>query len=255
MNSFIKVPRGGKVVVVGDIHEHSEQFNKLIEEIKPSEKLYLAFVGDIYDKGFGIDVAEEITDSIIELVKAGYTFIIKGNHELKHIRNEKKKNKLSKQLTWFDAQPLSLCFEFTNRTLLTVVHGGIKPGHTRDDLDTDVEICYIRQLDEHGEFIKMIKKVVDGMRVMVPAKSGGKLWHESYNGRFGYIASGHNSQKDGLPKFYNYSCNLDTACYHTGKLTAQIFSEKGREDLLTFEGNPKYPDINDMYRGMARGKV
>ena len=101
----------------------------------------------------------------------------------------------------------------------------------------------------------MVKEEKDGMRTSRPSRPGGKTWHESYDGRFGYIASGHHSQKDGEVKYYNYSCNLDTACYNTGKLSVLVYSANGRDELLTFSGPAKYPDLKEMYRLMAKGKI
>lgn len=258
---YIKIPKGGKVIVVGDIHEHEEQFDKLLEEITLSQKLILVSVGDVYDKGFGKDVAESITDKLKVLAGQGLAHVIRGNHELKCIRLAKKRARLvpdagmSKQLRWLAKQPLTIPFEFNNKTRLLVVHGGVRPKHTWDDLKTDIETCYIRQLDENGQIIKRVRKIVEGLLIMEDEKPGGTVWHEVYDGRFGYIASGHAAQRDGIPKFYNYSCNLDTAVYHTGKLTAQIFSEKGKEELLTFEGKAKYPNLKEMQRLMAEGRI
>ena len=254
-NVKIKVPKSSKIVVVGDIHEHEEQVNKLFDEIIPSENLFLVFVGDFYHKGFGINVANSIISRVKASADEGNTFAIKGNHELKEIRQSKRNGRMTDLLRWVNKCPLSLCFEFSNRTLLTVVHGGVRPGHTWDDLDTNVETAYIRQLDSNGDFIKYERVVIDGCVEMKPVKPGGIIWHEMYDGRFGYIASGHNAQKDGVAKFYNYSCNLDTAVYHTGKLTAQVFSEKGKEEMFTFTGPAKYPDLYEMKKLMALGQI
>lgn len=256
--NFIKVPQDGKIVVVGDIHEHEEQFDKLLDEVTLSPKMILVSVGDIYEKGFGVKVAESITDKLKTLADQGLAYAIRGNHELRCIRKAKKNRKtrtMTDQLAWFDKQPLTITFEFQNKTRLLIVHGGVRPGHTLEDLKTDVETCYIRNLDKDGQLIKRTRKVVNRCAFMEDEKPGGIPWHETYDGRFGYIASGHASLKDGKPRFYNYSCNLDTAVYNTGRLTAQIFSAKGREELLTFEGTAKYPDLKEMSRLMGKGRI
>lgn len=252
---FIKVPKDGKIIVVGDIHEHEEQLDKLLEEVKLSPKMILVSVGDIYDKGFGIKVAESITDKLKALVDQGVAYVIRGNHELRCIRQAKRKRAMTDQLVWLSKQPLTVIFEFQNKTRLLIVHGGVRPAHTLEDLKTDIETCYIRNLDENGKIIKRVRKVVDGHVYMEDEKPGGKTWHEVYDGRFGYIASGHAALKDGEPKFYNYSCNLDTAVYFTGKLTAQTFSAKGKEELLIFEGSAKHPDLKEMARLMGQGRI
>jgi len=252
---MLKIPKGGNVIIVGDIHEHEEQIDKLLDEVSLSNKSILISVGDIYDKGFGVSIAESIVDKFIYLNTKGLAYIVKGNHELKLIRTAKRSRTLTSQLEWLNKQPLSIMVEFYNRTRVVVVHGGVRPGHTFKDLNSDVKISYMRNLDKDGNFIRLDRKVSNGKLTLEDSKPGGKPWHYFYDGRFGYIASGHASQKDGLPKFYNYSCNLDTAVYHTGILTAQIFSSNGRGDLLTFKGQAKYPDINNLYSALYKESI
>lgn len=239
----IKVPSGTKIAVIGDIHEHREQFDRIWEKINPGPKTYVVSVGDIYDKGFGPKVAEEIIDIFKPLIQDGYAAILRGNHELKVIRKARQNNDMNPYLEWMDKQQLALTFKFANNTYLTVVHGGVLPLHTWDDIFSDIEVCYIRNVDEKGKTIKKVWKKIDGKDALVPEKSGGLPWHRLYDGRFGYIASGHDAQRDGVPKFYNYSCNLDTAVYDTGILTAQIFSENGREELIMVTGQAAKPTL------------
>lgn len=234
-NLNISVPKGTKLAIVGDIHEHEYQFDRLLKIIQPSEKMFFVSVGDIYDKGYGPIVAQSITDKIRHMSDQGYGFIVRGNHELKNIKKAKYYHNMTSQLVWLDRQPLALSFVFENGSRVTVVHGGVKPSHTWDDLDYDVETSYIRKLDEDG---KMIKLEWVGNELQ-PAKPGGVVWHELYDGRFGYIVAGHEPIKDGKPRFYNYSCNIDTACYCTGIMTCQIMSENGRDNLYSVEGKAR----------------
>lgn len=240
----IKIPANHKVAVVGDIHEHQEQFENLLEKLKPSPQMILVSVGDIYDKGFGVKVAEAIVDKLIPMVEAGYAYVLRGNHEIKHIRKARQSNSMNKYLEWFDKQPLAVSFEFYNNTRLTVVHGGVLSTHTWKDLNDAIETSYIKIVDEKGKMIKNVWRKQNGKSILVPEKPGGVVWHKSYDGRFGYIACGHFAQKDGIPKFYNYSCNLDTAVYDTGILTAQVFSEVGKEELIMISGPAKKPELS-----------
>lgn len=238
----VPVPKGGRIAIIGDVHEHEEQFNQILEKIKPSPSMFLVSVGDIYDKGFGKEKADSITRSLQHLNRQGFGFAVRGNHELKNIRNGKKHNNLSPELEWFRNQPLALSFSFTNGSKVTVVHGGVTPNHTVDNLGLDVEVAFIRDVDEAGKMIQLKWVAEDGgSKKLVPAKPGGVSWHSLYDGRFGYIAAGHEPQKDGVAKFYNFSCNLDSACYQTGILSCQIFSENGREELFIAKGPAKKP--------------
>lgn len=235
----INVPSGTKLAVVGDIHEHEEQFDKLMDLLNPSDKMFFVSVGDIYDKGFGISHAESITDKIRYMAHQGYGFVVEGNHEVKHIKKARKTNTLTAQLAWLEQQPLAMSFVFDNGFTVMVVHGGITPDHTLLNIERDINVVYIRDLDEAGKAIKLKWVEVNGIRSLRPAKEGGRPWHESYDGRFGYIVSGHDPLKDGKPKFYQNSCNLDTACYCTGILTCQTFTENGLDVLHSVEGASK----------------
>lgn len=238
----IEVPAATKIVVVGDIHEHKEQFDKLVELINPSKDMWLVSCGDVMDKGFGIKVAESIIDRIRVLEYQGFAYMVKANHELKHLRKAKKDRSLmTDQLAWVRKQPLALSFKFNGGSRLTVVHAGVTHRHTWEDLSRNSEVCYVRTLDENGDFISLIWKEDKGVKYLEPAKPGGVTWHKTYDGRFGYIAAGHDPQEDGVAKFYEHSCNLDSAIFKTGKLSAQIFSDKGLEDLIVVEGTARNP--------------
>jgi predicted phosphodiesterase len=233
----IQLPRGTRVTVIGDVHEHEQQFNELVEKIKPSPENLLVSVGDLYDKGFGTSAAESVTRTIRGLTEKGLAYIVQGNHEVKRVRRSVTSGRpMSPELQWLAAQPLGISFVFANQTRLTIVHGGVKPSHTWKDLPSNSDLVYIRTLDDEGEYIPLRWITNDDGSRALKAKKPGKPWHEIYDGRFGYIASGHDAQKDGVPKFYKHSCNLDTACYATGIMTAQVFGEGGKEDLLQARG-------------------
>lgn len=234
-NLNILVPKNTKIAIIGDIHGHVEQFKKIVEFIKPSKEMWFVSVGDILDKGFGKEAENSIIDTVKYFADNGYGFVVRGNHELKNIKRAKANKSMTSQLYWLDAQPLALSFLFENRSRVTIVHGGVKPSHTWDDLNHDIEISYVRKIDEHGEMIKL-EWFGDELR---PSKAGGVAWHEVYDGRFGYIVAGHEPLKDGKPKFYNYSANIDTACYCTGIMTCQIMSDKGRDFLYSVEGKAR----------------
>lgn len=232
----IKVPIGTKIAVITDCHEHSEQFFKLLDIIKPQKNMWLVSLGDLYDRGFGKDKAELMVRKIRELNELGIGYMVNGNHELRNIRRAKEANRMTPELEWLDKQPFVISFVFSNNTRLTCLHGGVKQSFTWDNLrNNDTNLAYIRYLDENGNQLTFDKTKVDG-KTIYKMKAHGKMWHEFYDGRFGYIASGHEPQKDGAPKYYKYSCNLDTGCYDTGLLTAQIFSENGREEMIQVSG-------------------
>jgi len=243
----VTVPEGTSLCVIGDVHEHPEQFYKILERYRPAINRWVVMVGDIYDKGFGEVAANRVTDTLTELQEDGLCWAVRGNHEIKIIKKNRKK-KLSPQLEWWKQQPLVISFEFARGRKVTVLHAGVTPKMTQQDLGPDIEVVFVRDVDVAGNMIPLVWKEEDGQKVLVKAREGGQPWHELYDGRFGYILSGHAGQKDGEPKFYNYSCNLDTAVYDTGILTAQVIDQNGNlGERLTATGEARNPELNIRY--------
>jgi len=236
-HKIIKLKKNTVLGVVGDIHEHDAQFNEILERFKPSEDRILVSVGNIYDNGFGIKIAESVTNQLKGLHEQGISHTVLGNHDYRHIRRGTRSgNGLSPELTWLDDQPWSISFKFPNGKSVLVLHGGVTPKHKWSDLNNS-DIMYVCTVDKDGEYIPMKRKTINGKIVLV-AEREGPNWHEVYDGRFGYICAGHHVQKDGIPKYFPYSCNIDTACYHTGTLTLQKFDQKGLGDKIFAYGIP-----------------
>jgi hypothetical protein len=244
----IKIPKNTQLAFGTDFHSHPEQFFKLIEIIKPSEKMWFISGSDVRDKGYGEVAFNSITDKLIEMSDAGYCYSVLGNHEIRYLKQNKKVSNPSPQLIFWRKQPLSLSFEFYTGARLTVVHAGITPLMTWEDLETNVEVCYVRDIDENGKMIPLVWKDVKGQKTLVKAKDGGVSWHEKYCGRFGFVCSGHQPNKDGVPKYYNFSCNLDCAVFETGMQKMQIFTPEGTlGELITVTGTPFKPKLNENY--------
>jgi len=232
----IQVPRGKEVVFIGDIHEKEWHFDEMVRRTEIGTKRIGVFVGDFLDKGDGLEVGNSIIRKVTTLARDGWAYAVRGNHEAKHIRHsEREGEKLSDELKWCQGLPLALSFLFSNQNRITVLHAGVTPKHTWADLSSNTELMYIRTLDEKNRPIPLIWVEEDGNRKLIPKDENGVQWHERYDGRFGFIISGHDSQKDGVPKFYKHSCNLDTRCYETGILTGQIVSDGKLTELVTVQ--------------------
>jgi len=239
----ILVPNDVQIAVIGDIHEHSEQFFKILDQIKPSKNTWIVSLGDVGEKGFGEKEFNSITDKLMELSYLNIGYACRGNHEIKMIKRNK--NDLSCQLQWWKKQPLSITFEFASGALLTCLHAGVLPSMSWESIQNNTEVVYIRDIDSNLRMIPLVWQVINGVKTLIPAKPDGKSWHSYYDGRFGYIASGHNAQKDGIAKYYNYSCNLDSAVFDTGILTAQMFTSEGKlGEQITVTGTPFKPKLN-----------
>lgn len=242
----IKVPRDTSICFVGDIHEHPEQFFKLVDQYKPGENRWIVSVGDVCDKGYGPNAARKITEELKEYQKKGFGFAVRGNHELKILKKARKsKDSTPDWLKWWAKQPLVISFEFPRGSIVTTLHAGVTPKMTSNDLGSDIEVVYVRDVDNIGKMIPLIWiNGEDGKKALIPAREGGTPWHEKYDGRFGYIVSGHAAQKDGVPKFYNYSANIDSGVYETGILTGQVFTPDGkRGELIQVTGEAFKPKL------------
>lgn len=227
----IKINSDTKLLFVSDIHEHSDQFNTIINKFKISDKLKLVVCGDVLDKGYGINEGLAILHKIKDLSDQGNAFFIKGNHELKNIKKYRKNGNMPPILHWVEQQPLSLSFVYPNSSRYTAIHAGVEPKMTWKDLTHNLNLCYIRNLsNETKEKVLLKKQEIDGKTSYISSDGGASVWHKFYDGRFGYIVSGHDNNPKG-PMFYNYSCNIDTGVFTSGKLTSVLFGQNGREDV------------------------
>lgn len=243
----IKIPKNTQVAAFSDPHEHPEQFFNLIEKINPSEKMWIICCGDLEGKGYGEKAFNSMTDKLAEMSNLGYCYTVCGNHEKKYIKKNKNTSNPSTQLIWWKNQPLSLSFEFYNGNRLTAVHAGVLSNMTWEDLETNVEVCYIRDVDEQG-MIPLVWKKINGVDTLVKSRVGGESWHLKYDGKHGYIISGHTPNRDGKPKYYNFSCNLDCAVFETGILSAQLFTPEGKlGELITVSGEAFKPKLNESF--------
>lgn len=255
MEVFLK--ENTKIYVIPDLHEHREQFDKALEYLQPSKERLIVQCGDLIDKGFGKDVFEYLANKMKLLVNQRIGYMVLGNHEQKAIKKAKKTETLDPVLQWLSTQPLALSFVWPNGYRVTCVHAGVTP-HMKilSDLWNNVNVCYVRELDENGKNISIKYEVIDGMLHHKPVKEGGVSWHQIYDDyRFGYIASGHYAQNDGLPKFYDFSCNLDCEIYLSGKLCVQEFSQMGLGETLFFTGEPKWKSEYEMRKAAALGPI
>jgi hypothetical protein len=223
--NIINVPKGTQILFVGDIHEHDDQFFSLMENWKPSLERWVVSLGDVCDKGKGDGAFEKVSHFLQDGHRQGWARAIKGNHELKRLKN--RRHNLKDYDLWWKERQISLSFQFYNSNIITCVHAGIPPKLSSDDLKKNLDVCYVRDVDDQG-IIPLIWKHDEINPKLVKAREGGISWHEIYDGRFGYVISGHNAQTDGIPKFFNYSCNIDTGVYETGILTGQIIDENGK---------------------------
>lgn len=222
----IELNQNEKLVFFGDIHEQLDLFEILLSTINEKySNIKVVSVGDICDKGPGDNFARELYDKFHS--NKNY-FLIRGNHESKKQKYYQKTG-YSKYAKILAELPNVLSFVWPTGYRATCIHAGVTPKHgSWNDLKYNSEILYVRTVDKNNEMIPLVWiKKEDGTEELVPKKPNGIIWHHLYDGRFGYIVSGHDRQKDGVPKFYKNSCNIDTGAYETGVLTAIVIGKNG----------------------------
>jgi len=247
--NIIKIPQNTEIMVVSDLHAHIYQFNRLLELYPPNKHRIICQLGDLFDKGFETQEndAYAICDKLEALESVSLAYGILGNHCLKKLSKNKPGTR-NRQLQWLSTLPLYRCFEFENGKRVLCIHSGVLPSFTEKDLEKNIEIVYIRKVNAQGKMIPLIWKMINGVNTLVEKELNGINWHELYDGRFGYICSGHQAQEDGIPKYYNYSCNLDCSIYSTGKLCVQFITGEGNLGKQIFiEGSAANPILNIKY--------
>jgi hypothetical protein len=199
----IKLLNNSELFIIGDINNNKILFDQLIEQADICSTRFLVSIGNIYSK---IQTSESIIRKICALQEQGLAYMIRGSNEQRHLL---KKGKFTKELEWCSKLPLILSFIFSNQNRITVVHGGISSNQNWNNIDSNSEIMYIKNLNSFGK----------------PIPGDGIPWYELYDGRFGYIISGHTPNKDGKIKYNKHSCNINTDCSNTGILSGQIIKD------------------------------
>lgn len=230
----IQISSETKLAVFGDTHGCPDQFEKLLLKI-PSDCKKVA-LGDFFDKGFGLDASFKIVREMKAIHEDGQGWVVLGNHDVKWIKKLYHSYPVNQEILWLSKQPKVLSFIWPSGKRLTCVHAGICPVDTWASLDTTDNMIYVRRVDSNGRHVPLIWKNVGNNRRELVFAGPGTNWHEVYDGRFGYVAAGHDAQKDGKAKFYTHSCNLDSGVFSTGILSCQIFNETGLDQFLTVSG-------------------
>ncbi len=181
-----------KILVVSPLNNKIEKINELK---KISEKYIVVFTGEICHPFEPISEIEKRIEIIDSYLASTSSFYVVGDGDLTF----KSKNKFNdnKINAWIENQCLGINIIFNNNTQLTVVHGGIPlQAKTWKDIISNLEIAFVKKIND-------------------------KPWHQTYDGRFGYVISAH-TMSDKV-EIYNFSASIDVE----NKICFQEFSESG----------------------------
>lgn len=213
-----------RVIVYGDIHGCLDELKALRQTLEIKADDLEISVGDILNKG------PYLGHIMIRYMQEHHIEVVMGNNEAKALKQYRKYRREGepylKSLRPFesatvlslredDAEFLASLPYFKRVSNLTVIHGGILPEMRLDDLDDaeKKELTLIRYLDKD---LKPIPWSDEEHRY--------KFWGEIYDGREGFIVSGHHPFPE--PKVDRYAMDIDTGCVYGGKLTAAVFEVK-----------------------------
>lgn len=185
------------VVIVAPIYNKIDKLVKIENII--SKNTILILNGDVCYPYENIQEIENRIKTLNAFIEKYSAYYLIGNKDLLCLSDNKYNNFIKK---WIDKQKLTLTIKFNNNTITTILHGGITESMKSFEDLNNLEVCFVNKIDN-------------------------RLWHESYNGRFGDIISSNPNSKDGI-KFFNHSISLDNLSYETDKLSIIEYDKFGQ---------------------------
>lgn len=194
-----------------------------ILNVKDFDKVLV--VGPIYDNLIVLDKCKKLLDNYdLIIFNGGLTYPLdkfKTNLRLQTMSDLLKTKKViyniseidyklsidnSEIAAWLVNKPNAVRIEFKRGTFVLVVGGGIS-----------LEM-------------KEYKNIINTLEVSFIKKINNKPWHQSYNGRFGYVIS-NNPLSQNHPNFFNYSAQIGID-YQQNKVYAQEVNENGLGETI-----------------------
>ena len=186
-----------KILIISPICDQIDKIKK-IEEF--GDEYIVVFTGEVCYPWDDINQVKYRVDVIDNYLKTHSAFYVLGDGDLTFKnKNKNNNNDLNK---WIDSQCLGINIAFSNRTNLTVVHGGIPLGvKSWKEIISNIEIAFVKNID-------------------------GKSWHKFYEGNFGYVISAHPTA-DKVKRF-EYSSAIDVQ----GQVLAQEYDKNGLKGTI-----------------------
>ncbi len=213
-----------RVIVYGDLHGCLDEFEILRQELKITKEDIEVSVGDILNKGPYLadkmiaymqehSIKAVIGNNEAKAMKQYEKYLQSGEEYLKTLRPFEVATVLSmqdKEYSYLKSLPYYLKFEN-----ITILHGGLTPDMKLSknmDMVAKKEITLVRYLNKKLEPIPWSDE-----------DNRYKFWSELYDGREGFIVSGHHPFPK--PKVEKYALDIDTGCVYGGRLTAVVFKK------------------------------
>jgi hypothetical protein len=186
-----------KVLVVGPIYDKIDKLQK-IKEIEHNYQ-YIIFNGNLC---YPYENTEELEERIKLFDNKKWLFNA-GQFDLLALLNSRNSEYVNK---WIKSKPNVIIVEFTNKTNLIILGGGVLPKMIKSDLLDNLEVSFV-------------------------SKFNNESWHKSYGGSYGYIIS-NNPLTNKKPEFYNYSMQLGNIFSPENNVYAQEADQYGLKETI-----------------------
>ncbi|MGF1531662.1 MAG: metallophosphoesterase [Puniceicoccaceae bacterium] len=204
----------GRTIIIGDIHGCIREFEKLIDELSPTDGDQVVLLGDLVNRG-------PDSHRVVEFAQEKNFVALIGNHELRlltfHATQDPKglkryDHKTLDQLTSADWTYLRQMIPFLRLAdqQHLLVHGGLIPGQTPEETSTEV-LCNLKRLSPE-----------DFPADQTPPVQIATHWSKVWNGPE-TIVYGHTPRL--AVDRQKYAIGIDTGCVYGGFLTAFVLPE------------------------------
>ena len=215
----------GRLIAVGDIHGCADEFEELLDKLRPETRDRIVLLGDLVNRG---------PDSyrVIQLARKFATLSLLGNHELRllNFRKTDDPTHLKKydyttleQMTpkcWAYLESMPLTYE--DRTFgVVLVHGGFLPGSSWRSQPARV-VTRIQVVGKDGEPHKRSES------------PHSPHWSDKWRGP-PFVVYGHTPRPQVART--KWTLGLDTACVQGGRLSACVFPER---EIVQVKARKKY---------------
>ncbi|MEN9662215.1 MAG: Bis(5-nucleosyl)-tetraphosphatase PrpE [Verrucomicrobiota bacterium] len=200
----------GRLIAIGDIHGCPEEFERLLDAIKPRKDDRVVLLGDLVNRG-------PDSHRVIQLAKKHATAALLGNHELRLLNYRKTDDPTHlkgydhatldslDRSSWEYLAGMRLTYE-DKKLGVVLVHGGFLPNAPWRSQPARV-VTRIQVVDELGEPRK---------RSEAP---GAKPWADLWRGP-PFVIYGHTPRAEVVET--RWTMGIDTSCVLGGSLTAVI---------------------------------
>jgi hypothetical protein len=185
-----------KILVVGSIYNKMDKLTRAINLSKYYDTTI--FNGNIC---YPFDKVEERLEILDKYLSTNIIYNL-GNYDLQYYNQTQNKNIKD----WITNKSNIINIDFDNQSRVIIVSGGILPHFTKQELLDNLEIS----------FVSLIKD---------------KPWHQSYNGKLGYVIS-NNPLTNQSPIFYNFSAQIGNSYQEEVQVYGQEINKYGLQQTI-----------------------